>query len=135
MTKFLRLAILAAVAWILAACGGTRSPSTSIDVTFTEFAFNPKEFIVPAGQEISIHTLNNGAVVHEFVIMKLGTTVGQDFDAEDEGNIYWEIETPVGQESEATFTAPAEPGDYQIVCGTPGHYIAGMVGTLHVVAP
>jgi uncharacterized cupredoxin-like copper-binding protein len=74
-------------------------------------------------------------VIHEFVIMKLGTEAGNEFDEEDEPNVYWEIETPVGQESTGTFTAPAEPGDYEVVCGTPGHILSGMVGTLHVVQP
>jgi uncharacterized cupredoxin-like copper-binding protein len=32
------------------------------------------------------------------------------------------------------FTAPTDPGEYQIVCGTPGHFMSGMVGKLTVVA-
>ena len=72
-------------------------------------------------------------MVHEFVIMKLGKTVGDDFGPEDEGNIYWEIEAEAGKTNSATFTAPTEPGEYQIVCGTQGHFVAGMVGKLTVV--
>ncbi|MDL1944781.1 hypothetical protein FBQ99_20840, partial [Chloroflexi bacterium CFX2] len=34
---------------------------------------------------------------------------------------------------ELSFTAPDQPGTYQIVCGMPGHLQAGMVGTLEVV--
>jgi uncharacterized cupredoxin-like copper-binding protein len=34
-----------------------------------------------------------------------------------------------------TFRAPAEAGDYQIVCGIPGHFQAGMIAKLTVVAP
>ena len=129
-----KLLVLSLVfAFVLASCGGS-GPSTTIDVTFAEFTFTPNAFTIPAGQEITINTTNNGAVLHEFVIMKLGETVGEDFGAEDEENIYWEVETDAGQKKSATFTAPSEPGEYQIVCGTEGHYVAGMIGTLTVVA-
>ena len=128
------LALTLVFAFVLAACGGGSGPKTTIDVTFAEFTFTPSAFTIPAGQEITINTTNNGAVLHEFVIMKLGETVGEDFGDEDEGNIYWEVETEAGQKTTTTFTAPPEPGEYQLVCGTEGHYVAGMIGTLTVAA-
>jgi uncharacterized cupredoxin-like copper-binding protein len=126
--------LLSVMMFVLSACGGGGA-STTINVTFAEFTFTPSEFTIPAGQEITINAINNGAVVHEFVIMKFGQTVGGDFGDDDEGNIYWEIEAQPGASVTGTFKAPAEPGQYQIVCGTPGHYMAGMVGKLIVVAP
>jgi uncharacterized cupredoxin-like copper-binding protein len=39
-----------------------------------------------------------------------------------------------GESDTFTFTAPGQPGDYQIVCGIVGHYMAGMVGSLTVVS-
>lgn len=128
------LSVLFAMTLFLTACGGG-GPSTTIDVAFTEFTFTPAEFTVPAGQEITINASNKGAVIHEFVIMKFGQTIGDDFGDEDEGNIYWEVEAEPGQDVTATFTAPTEPGEYQVVCGTEGHFVAGMVGKLIVVAP
>lgn len=119
---------------VLTACGAGDKPSTTLNVEFTDFTFTPDKFVVPAGQEITINATNSGAVVHEFVIMKLGTTVGEDFGDEDEENIYWEVEVEPGQSATATFIAP-EPGEYQIVCGTEGHFVAGMVGSMTVVAP
>ena len=118
---------------LLVSCGGNQ-PSTSLDVTMVEFSFTPNAFTVPAGKEITLHAVNNGAVVHEFVIMKFGTKVGEDFGDEDEANIYWEIELQPGGDETVTFTAPADPGEYQVVCGTQGHYTSGMIGTLTVVA-
>jgi uncharacterized cupredoxin-like copper-binding protein len=126
-------AFLLPAALILTGCGGG-SPSNTIEVVFTDFQFNPDSFSVPAGQEITLNAKNDGAVVHEFVIMNFGTTVGEDFGDEDEGNIYWEIEVGAGGQTSTTFTAPSEPGEYQVVCGTKGHYIAGMVGKLIVVS-
>jgi len=125
--------LLFVTVFVLSACGGGGA-STTINVAFAEFTFTPSEFTIPADQEITINAANNGAVVHEFVIMKFGQTVGDNFGDEDEGNIYWKIEAQPGANVTGTFTAPADPGVYQIVCGTPGHYMAGMSGKLTVVA-
>jgi uncharacterized cupredoxin-like copper-binding protein len=127
------IVLLFVMAFVLSACGGGGA-STTINVTFAEFSFTPSEFTVPAGQEITINATNNGAVVHEFAIMKFGQTVGDNFGDEDIGNIYWKVEAGPGKSVTATFTAPAEPGEYQIVCGVAGHFMSGMAGKLTVVA-
>ena len=101
----------------------------------TDFHYTPDAFIIPAGQEITINATNNGAVVHEFVIMNYGTKVTENFEEEDKQNIYWMIELQPGDQTSTTFTAPTQPGEYQVLCGTPGHFISGMVGKLTVVAP
>jgi len=135
MKKYFLFVVLILAALTLAACGGAGGASTTIDVVFTDFKFTPDAFVIPAGQEITLNATNNGAVVHEFVIMKLGTTVGEDFGDEDEGNIYWEVEVDPGGSKSVTFTAPSDAGEYQVVCGTEGHFVAGMVGSLTVKAP
>lgn len=127
--------VLVLAALTLAACGGGKGPSTTIDLTMTDFRYEPSEFVVPAGKEITLNATNNGAVVHEFVLMKYGTNIGEKFGDEDEGNIYWEVEVEPGKSVSVTFTAPSEPGEYQVVCGTEGHFEAGMAGKLTVVAP
>lgn len=116
----------------LASCGGG-GPTTNIDVTMTDFQFQPSQYTVPAGQEISFSSTNNGAVVHNFVIMKLGTSAGDFFDEEDVPNVYWEVELVPGASTDASFTAPSEPGDYEVICRTEGHIISGMVAKLTVV--
>jgi plastocyanin len=120
-------------AFMLAACGGS-GPSTTIDVTMTDFSFTPNTFTIPAGQEITINATNNGAVVHNFVIMKLGTSAGEAFDDADVPNVYWEVEIQPGGSVTDTFTAPAEVGEYQVVCRTAGHIASGMIASLNVVA-
>ncbi|RJP52224.1 MAG: hypothetical protein C4583_07155 [Anaerolineaceae bacterium] len=132
--SFLLLVVVLMMSLVLSACGAGNAPTTNLKVEFTDFTFTPDIFVVPAGQEITITAKNAGAVEHEFVIMKLGTTVGEDFGDEDEENIYWEVEVQPGESATATFTAP-EAGEYQIVCGTEGHFVAGMVGSMTVVAP
>ena len=118
---------------MLVSCAGA-GPSTTINVTLTDFQFQPNQFTVPAGQEITFNSTNNGAVVHNFVIMKLGTTAGDMFDEDDEANVYWEeVDIQPGGDVSRTFTAPTEPGEYEIVCRTEGHIVSGMVAKLIVV--
>ncbi len=119
----------------LSSCGGGEaSPKTDIKVTLTDFQFVPNQFTVPAGKEISLDAANNGAVVHNFVIMNLGQTTGTEYTEEDDANVYWKLELAAGGSTKTSFTAPSEPGEYEVVCSTPGHVQAGMTGKLIVVA-
>ncbi len=130
MKKLLAVGLLLSI--MLAGCGGGGA-STSLNVDMVEFAYLPSAFTVPAGEEITLHLTNGGAVVHDFVIMNSGVTVGEKYDDEDKANIYWMAEIQPGSDETTTFIAPTEPGEYQVVCGIPGHYSAGMVATLTVV--
>src|SRR5512134_125472 len=127
--------VIAAVLFslMLVSCGGAAVASNTINVTMTDFQFQPNQFTVPAGQEITFNSSNNGAVVHNFVIMKLGTQAGDFFDEEDLPNVYWETELQPGSSTSTTFTAPSEPGEYEVVCRTEGHIMSGMVAKLTVV--
>ena len=129
---FILLTVITSLA--LSSCGAS-GPSTRIDVVMTDFQFTPNAFTVPAGEEITVHVVSSGAVVHNFVIMKLGETAGDKFDEDDEGNIFWEVrDVPPNGEETTTFTAPSEPVEYEIVCRTEGHILSGMLGKLIVVA-
>ena len=132
MKRFLMLAAVL-FSLVLTSCGGAGGASTSIDVKMTDFQFQPNQFTVPAGQEITLTSSNSGAVVHNFVIMKLGTSAGPMFDEEDIPNVYWEVELLPGADTNTSFTAPTEPGDYEVVCRTEGHIASGMVSKLIVV--
>jgi len=118
---------------MLVSCGGG-GPSNKINVTMTDFQFQPSQFTIPAGQEITFTASNNGAVVHNFVIMKKGTSAGPFFDDEDVPNVYWQVELQPGATADTSFTAPADPGDYEVVCKTEGHIASGMTAKLTVVA-
>jgi len=125
------LVLIVSLVLTLTACGGGNV--TTINVTLTDFAYDPANISVPAGAEVKLNATNNGVVEHEFAIMKLGTSVEPPFGDKDEGNIYWELdEIQPGTTKSDTFTAPAEPGDYEIVCGLAGHIENGMTGTLTV---
>jgi uncharacterized cupredoxin-like copper-binding protein len=132
MKKFVAVfAISVVFALALSACGGPQS--VTLDVDMVEFMFNPENLSVPAGAEVTINLSNSGTVEHEMVIFKQGivTTppVMEDFIEE---NVFWEEELEAGESGTFTFTAPSEPGEYQIICAIPGHFEAGMEGTLTV---
>lgn len=134
MKRSLVFTVLFTVGMGLAACGGSSGPSSKLDVTMTEFAFTPAEYTVPAGQQVTLNLVNNGAVEHSFIIMKKDVNIGDEFTEEDEPNVYWRTNVPAGSTAKETFTAPGEPGDYQVICGIAGHYTAGMVAKMHVVS-
>jgi uncharacterized cupredoxin-like copper-binding protein len=126
------LSVLLLTTLILSACGQSK-PSSEINVEMTDFAFTPNQYIVPAGQQITLHAHHAGLVEHDFVIMKLNTDVGGHFNEDDLVNVYWQIKIQPGESQTVTFTAPDQPGLYQIVCGMAGHVEAGMVGKLEVI--
>lgn len=129
------LALSIAALQILTACAATSNPSQSIRVTMTDFTFTPNSFTVPAGAQISFEATNTGAVAHSFVVLKLGHILRAHFTPDDQAYVYWEqTEIPPGGTVQATFAAPPEPGEYQVVCAVGGHFEAGMVAKLVAVA-
>lgn len=132
---FLLVVGVLSLSLILTSCGGgAGTPSTTINVTLSDFQFSPNNFTVPAGQQITLNATNSGDVIHNFVVMKLGTSAGTPFGDKDIPNVYWQLEVQPGTSQTATFTAPTDPGTYEVVCKTPGHLEAGMRAKLIVVA-
>jgi len=127
--------IIIVMSLVLTACGkSASSPSTTLDVTMTDFQFTPNQFTVPAGKEITLNATNSGAVIHNFVIMQNGKSAGTEFTDEDLPDVYWQVEVDPGGSVNTSFIAPSDPGDYEVVCRTPGHVQAGMIAKLTVVA-
>lgn len=116
----------------LAACGG-QSNKVTLNVTATDSGYDLEEYTVPAGAKVTLNMTNNGAVEHEFAILKLGEHVTPPFGEKDEDKILWELDgvQPNTTKSD-TFMAPTEPGSYDVICGIPGHIEQGMTATLVV---
>ena len=133
MRKILTISVMI-LALLLTACGNS-GLSTKINFTMTDFAFTPNEFTVPAGQEITVHIIHDGTVEHDFIVMKYGTDAGEMFNEEDKANIFLEIDLQPEDLKTVVFTAPEQPGTYQIICGMVGHLQSGMVGKLTVIDP
>lgn len=88
-----------------------------ITITATDFEFSPAEIRAKPGEKLYIELVNEGNVVHMWQLRDRPAT---------------HIHTPVGETSAKVVVAPESPGEYEIVCGTPGHEDRGMVGTLKV---
>jgi len=138
MKKWIVVLLIAALMPLtLAACGGkSNSPaagSTDITVQLSEFMFDPAAVTVPAGKQITLTLFNAGSVEHSWVLLKKGYTYTTPYDADDEANTLQTFVVQAGETKTFTFTSPADPGDYQVVCHVVGHAEAGMVGKLSVV--
>jgi plastocyanin len=79
--------------------GGEPAAAGSIDVTTANFAFDPAEFTVETGAEVTVTLTNEDDAPHTFTSDDLGAGVEAD----------------AGASSEGTFTAP-EPGEYEFHC-------------------
>jgi uncharacterized cupredoxin-like copper-binding protein len=132
MNKKLLVLLVMILALALSACAKS-GPSTKISFTMTDFAFNPNEFTIPAGENITIKVTHNGTMEHSFIVMKYGKDAGEVFDEADKTNVYWEVDLQPGDSETLLFKAPDIPGTYQIICGMPGHLQSGMIGTLIVL--
>jgi uncharacterized cupredoxin-like copper-binding protein len=102
-------------------------------VSMTDFEFRPKALSASAGR-LRVTARNDGAAPHELVVIRtpkapnaLATRSGQASEAGAFGEI---AEQKPGHRASHTFNL--EPGRYVYICNVPGHYKAGMYGTLTV---
>lgn len=113
--------------------GGTAAPAaggggaaTEATVSASEFAFDPADVQLVAGQEVSVALENGGAVEHNWTVLSEEITSEAEFSEDlvvaQVGN------TAAGESNDASFTL--EPGEYQVICTITGHFDAGMQGTV-----
>lgn len=102
-------------------------------VTATEFAFSASTIRAKAGR-LRVTLKNDGAVAHEFVVLKtsaaVGSMVGRGGKVSEATSVGEVAETAPHGEQSTTLTL--QPGRYVYVCNLPGHYASGMRGTLLV---
>jgi uncharacterized cupredoxin-like copper-binding protein len=129
MKKILVITMLL-VALSLTACGSNK---VTLNVIATDKGYDSQTYTVPAGAEVTVNLTNNGGLQHEFAVLKLGQHVTPPFGEKDEDKILWELDgVDAGTTKSDTFTAPTQPGEYDVICGVPGHIELGMVTTLVV---
>lgn len=106
-----------------------------VTVDAKEFKFTPSEIHVNAGKAKFI-LINSGVGAHEFVVYDASKKdiVDKAELAEDEEtimkNVLFEIDELDAGQSKESDTMILEKGSYVIGCHIPGHYEAGMNGTL-----
>lgn len=131
MKKFTVLTIvLAAMALLLAACGGDSGPVALSFEGSDTFQFTPASATVSAGDEVEVTFTNTGALEHSWAVVgtdvELATVADSDaINGSATGTV------AAGETGTVTFTAPAA-GTYQFVCTIAGHAAAGMIGTFTV---
>ncbi len=151
MTKQIRLLLLPLVLVLFVACGGggdevsdddsgaAQSVSISVeqhDIYYgasNDNAENPVVWSVPAGARVRVSLDNQGALEHNWAIVKLNETLPDDFaNNPDESLLLYDTGlVDPGSSTSATFTAPSDPGSYTVVCTVAGHY-PSMQGVLEV---
>lgn len=126
-------------------------PVKDVEVTANDqMKFNVTEIKVQAKQRVklvfkNVGTMPKQSMGHNFVLLKKGTDtaafIDAGFAAASTDYIAAEVKDQViahtktlgpGESATLTFTAPSEPGTYTYVCTFPGHFAAGMHGTLIV---
>ncbi len=119
--------------------GEARKVVRTIQVKMTDdMRFSPDVIRVKQGETIRLVHLNNGQVMHEFV---LGTKQELDEHAalmkkfpNMEHDEPYMVHVGPGKKGEIIWTFN-RVGEFDFGCLLPGHYEAGMVGKIQVVAP
>ena len=123
-------------AWGIA--GEAKAVRRTIEVTMADnMRFTPDRLQVKQGETVRIVLMNNGAVLHEFV---LGSKAELDKHAAlmarfptMEHDAPYMAHVPPGKTGEIVWTFN-RAGEFEFACLIAGHYQGGMVGTI-VVAP
>ena len=107
---------------------------------YDELRFEPSSIEVRAGETVTLRVRNEGKIVHDFTLGDEAVQAEHDADmaaggmagmGHDEPNV---MTVDPGKAGDLTwhFTAP---GSIIYGCHIPGHYAAGMFGTLTITAP
>jgi len=118
--------------------GNPKAVTRTIEITMTDaMRFKPEHIEVRQGETIRFVHQNVGAVMHEFV---LGTKKELDEHAvlmrkfpDMEHDEPYMAHVGPGKRGEVVWTFN-RPGEFDFACLIPGHYEAGMVGTVRVAA-
>jgi uncharacterized cupredoxin-like copper-binding protein len=118
--------------------GDAKSVKRVIAVGMTDnMRFSPDKIEVKQGDTIKFVVRNHGKVMHEFVI---GTKKENDAHAEMmlkhpnmEHDEPYMAHVPPGKKGEIVWTFN-RPGEFEFACLIAGHYQAGMIGKIKVLA-
>jgi Cu+-exporting ATPase len=118
-----------------AAAADTRPVSRTIQISTTDaLRFSPDVFNVRAGETIAFEISNPGALPHEFFI---GTSAEQQAHEREMASVAPmqaepnAVDVPAGASVRLVYTFD-QPGTLEYGCHVPGHYPAGMRGTITV---
>lgn len=133
----LSLALVGSV--ILSACGGSSGGSggTSVEALDT-LKFNPETLTIAAGTAASVTVKNSGTQQHNWVVVKPEDADKVDEAAAAKGGDATGVAGVlaggklIDASGNETVSVNLPAGTYTFICTVPGHYVAGMKGTLTV---
>ena len=99
------------------AAGDTTGVVGSVELTATEYKFNPSMVELAKSGEMTFTLVNDGQVTHALEIE--GQGIEEESDEIDGG-------------ATTTLTVDLKPGEYEFYCPVDGHREQGMEGTLTV---
>jgi plastocyanin len=99
-----------------AASGGGGGGGGAVEISETEYALDPADPSVSAG-EVTFEVTNDGSITHNLEV---------------EGNGVEEEVEDIAPGDSGSLTAELEPGSYEIYCSIGNHKDLGMEGTLTV---
>jgi uncharacterized cupredoxin-like copper-binding protein len=112
---------------------GSQVTGTRTTVSMSEFEFGPRALSAKAGK-LRVAAVNHGKSPHEFVLIRTAKAPDalptKGAEASEAGAVGEIPEQEPGHRATHVFTL--EPGRYVYICNVPGHYKAGMAGTLTV---
>jgi len=95
----------------------------SFDISMKDNLFEPKEFTVSEGAEVTFNITNGGSAIHNMRVAGADNEFNTDDDAESDQII------AAGATSTVEWTAPAESGTYDFQCD---YHLPDMTGTITV---
>ncbi len=148
MLRKLMFALVPATAFVLAACGGggASAPTSptgaagdgvrTVEITALDtLRFASESITVGVGETVRFVVTNEGQAVHDFFVGTEEEQMAHEQEMAEMGGMgHGSTEGLVldpGETGELTVTFD-EPGELQFACHQPGHYAAGMVGTVAV---
>ena len=110
-----------------AAAAAPVAPATPgrVGVSMKEFSIAPAATQAPAGK-VTFDVRNNGAVPHEFVVLKTDKSAGsllKGAEADETGNVGEIGDLKPG--AHKTLSLKLKAGHYPLICNLPGHYRSG----------
>jgi uncharacterized cupredoxin-like copper-binding protein len=109
------------------------APNGQLTVDMSEYKFAPARITADAGT-LRVTAKNSGSQPHEFVVIRTDAAPGElpvhDGRASEKGSVGEIAEQEPGSSGSHAFRL--KTGRYVFVCNVPGHYAAGMRGSLVV---
>lgn len=112
--------------------GGGEAETVTIEVVMKDIHYgetndnqaNPPVWTVTTGGTVVLKMTNEGSLEHNWTVMKAGMEVPMPLIESEATDLFFFDAGKVAPTSSSTisFTAPAEAGEYMIVCVVAGHY-------------